>query len=91
MPGLLYKTFGALAVLACAALAARLAARRSFAAAFVGWNPLLAVHFGGTADEVMKHMARLWGFTVRLETQHEDGGVELVQETRIEKRRGHSD
>ena len=44
---------------------------------------------GGTADEVMKHMARLWGFTVRLETQHEDGTVELAQETRIEKRRGH--
>ena len=46
---------------------------------------------GGTLDEVMKHMARLWGFTVRLETQHEDGSVELVQETRIEKRRGHPD
>ncbi|MDT3671933.1 MAG: SpoVR family protein [Aromatoleum sp.] len=46
---------------------------------------------GGTADEVMKHMARLWGFTVRLETQHEDGTVELAQETRIEKRRGHPD
>ncbi|MCK0511189.1 SpoVR family protein [Aromatoleum buckelii] len=46
---------------------------------------------GGTIDEVMKHMARLWGFTVRLETQHEDGTVELVQETRIEKRRGHPD
>jgi len=46
---------------------------------------------GNTADEVMKHMARLWGFTVRLETQHEDGTVELAQETRIEKRRGHAD
>ena len=44
---------------------------------------------GTTVDEVMKHMARLWGFTVRLETQSEDGSVELVQETRIEKRRGH--
>jgi spore cortex formation protein SpoVR/YcgB (stage V sporulation) len=42
---------------------------------------------GNTADEVMKHMARLWGFTVRLETQHEDGTVELAQETRLEKRR----
>jgi spore cortex formation protein SpoVR/YcgB (stage V sporulation) len=46
---------------------------------------------GGTADEVMKHMARLWGFTVRLETQAEEGGVDLVQETRIEKRRGRAD
>src|SRR5574338_615996 len=46
---------------------------------------------GGTLDEVMKHMARLWGFTVRLETQHEDGSVELVQETRIEKRKPRGD
>ncbi|AYH44824.1 SpoVR family protein [Azoarcus sp. DN11] len=46
---------------------------------------------GGSIDEVMKHMARLWGFTVRLESQHEDGSVELVQETRLEKRRGQSE
>ncbi|MBD5800876.1 SpoVR family protein [Azoarcus sp. Aa7] len=46
---------------------------------------------GGSIDEVMKHMARLWGFTVRLETQHEDGSVELVQETRLEKRRGQAE
>jgi spore cortex formation protein SpoVR/YcgB (stage V sporulation) len=39
----------------------------------------------------MKHMARLWSFTVRLETQAEEGGVDLVQETRIEKRRGRTD
>ena len=46
---------------------------------------------GGNVDEVMKHLARLWGFTVRLETQHDDGTVELLQETRIEKRRGHGE
>ncbi|NMG30399.1 SpoVR family protein [Aromatoleum evansii] len=46
---------------------------------------------GGNIDEVMKHMARLWGFTVRLESQHEDGTVELVQETRLEKRRGQAE
>jgi spore cortex formation protein SpoVR/YcgB (stage V sporulation) len=46
---------------------------------------------GDTVDEVMKHMARLWGFTVRLEAQHEDGSVELLQESRIEKRRGQAD
>ncbi|BAL25245.1 SpoVR family protein [Azoarcus sp. KH32C] len=46
---------------------------------------------GGPIDEVMKHLARLWGFTVRLDTQREDGTIELVQETRIEKRRGNSD
>ncbi len=41
----------------------------------------------GTTDEVMRHIARLWGFTVRLETQHEDGCVETLRELRNEKRR----
>jgi hypothetical protein len=43
----LYKSLGAAAILVATALAARLARRREFAAAFVGWNPLLAIHFGG--------------------------------------------
>jgi alpha-1,6-mannosyltransferase len=43
----LYKSIGALAVLGAAALAVGLAVRRAFAAAFVGWNPLLALHFAG--------------------------------------------
>ncbi len=38
-----------------------------------------------SADEVMKHVARLWGFTVRLEAVHEDGGVELSHECVVEK------
>ena len=44
-----------LAVLACALLAARLARDRPFALAFVGWNPLLAIHFagGGHNDALM--------------------------------------
>jgi hypothetical protein len=42
-----YKTLAAGAVLAAAGLAARLARRRAFAFAFVGWNPLLALHFAG--------------------------------------------
>ena len=42
-----FKTLGAAAVLAAALLAARLSRRPAFACAFVGWNPLLAVHFGG--------------------------------------------
>ena len=43
-----YKTLAAIAVLAAAALAAKLAPRRrALALAFVGWNPLLAVHFAG--------------------------------------------
>jgi len=42
-----YKALGALAMLALTALAAFLGRERAFAAAFVGWNPLLAVHFAG--------------------------------------------
>ena len=33
-------------------------------------------------DEIMKHLARLWGFTVRLETMHDDGNVELCYEAK---------
>jgi len=43
----LYKGLAALAVVALSALAAGLAREQAFAAAFVGWNPLLAVHFAG--------------------------------------------
>lgn len=42
-----YKGLGAAAVLAAAALAARVSRRPASALAFVGWNPLLAIHFGG--------------------------------------------
>ena len=44
-----------------------------------------------SSSEVMKHFARLWGFTVRLERLGEDGSIELLQETRIEKRRADVD
>jgi hypothetical protein len=43
----IYKSLAAIAVLAAAALAARLSRRTALALAFVGWNPLLAVHFAG--------------------------------------------
>ncbi len=43
-----------------------------------------------SSGEVMKHFARLWGFTVRLERLNDDGSSELLQETRIEKRRADS-
>lgn len=42
-----YKALGAIALLAATALATFLARRRPFACAFVGWNPLLALHFAG--------------------------------------------
>jgi spore cortex formation protein SpoVR/YcgB (stage V sporulation) len=35
----------------------------------------------------MRHVARLWGFTVRLETVDESGKAELTHEIRNEKRR----
>ncbi|QBC33085.1 MULTISPECIES: SpoVR family protein [Pandoraea] len=38
-------------------------------------------------EEVLKHVARLWGFTVRLETVFEDGRNEMTHETKVEKRR----
>ena len=43
----LYKALAALAACAMVLLAARLASRPTLAVAFVGWNPLLAVHLAG--------------------------------------------
>ena len=37
-------------------------------------------------DEVLKHVARLWGFDVRLETVDEHGAVTSVRERKWEKR-----
>jgi stage V sporulation protein R len=42
---------------------------------------------GESLDEVMKHLGRLWGFSVRMETVFEDGRVELTHETQVEKRK----
>lgn len=42
-----FKALAAAAALAAALLAGRLARRRAFAIALVGWNPLLAVHLAG--------------------------------------------
>jgi hypothetical protein len=43
----LFKSLAAAAMLGTVALSASLARRRAFAAALVGWNPLLALHFAG--------------------------------------------
>lgn len=43
----LYKGLAALAMLVATALAVRLARRKAYACAFVGWNPLLALNFAG--------------------------------------------
>lgn len=37
-------------------------------------------------DEVMKHVARLWGFNVVLESQMENGRVEKTSEVKLDKR-----
>ena len=42
-----YRALAAAAMVALVLLAVRLAPRAAFAAAFVGWNPLLAIHFAG--------------------------------------------
>jgi spore cortex formation protein SpoVR/YcgB (stage V sporulation) len=39
-----------------------------------------------SVDTVLKHLAGLWGFTVRLETVTADGSVELLRELQHEKR-----
>ncbi len=39
-----------------------------------------------SADEVLRHLARLWGFTVRLESADEEGKVGEVREVRVDKR-----
>lgn len=51
----LYRGAATVCMLGLAWLAARLGRRPAFAAAFVGWNPLLAVHFagGGHNDALM--------------------------------------
>jgi Glycosyltransferase family 87 len=43
----IFKSLAALAMLGIVALTAFVARRRAFAAALVGWNPLLALHFAG--------------------------------------------
>jgi hypothetical protein len=45
--GRFWKWFAALGMLALVGAAAALARNRPFAAAFVGWNPVLALHFAG--------------------------------------------
>jgi spore cortex formation protein SpoVR/YcgB (stage V sporulation) len=52
-------------------------------------TPYLRRPLDTSADEVLRHVARLWGFTVRLETVGEDGMVELQNEIRGERHNHH--
>jgi len=56
-----FKVLAAVSMLALTALAARLASNRAFAAAFVGWNPLLAIHFAGGGHNDALMMALVLG------------------------------
>jgi spore cortex formation protein SpoVR/YcgB (stage V sporulation) len=38
---------------------------------------------GDSTPEMLKHLVRLWGFTVRLESANADGRVEYMQECRV--------
>jgi stage V sporulation protein R len=41
---------------------------------------------GGSSETMLKHVAMLWGFPVRLEEQDAEGNVTLLAEARIERR-----
>ena len=56
-----FKVLAAVSMLALTALAARLATNRAFAAAYVGWNPLLAIHFAGGGHNDALMMALVLG------------------------------
>ena len=42
---------------------------------------------GKTRDDVLHHVASLWGFKVRLEEQDEQGKVRLIAETVVDRRK----
>lgn len=39
---------------------------------------------GESTDEMLRHVSRLWGFDVRLETVYDDGRVEVTNECKVE-------
>ena len=65
-------------VLALTALAAGLAREQAFAAAFVGWNPLLAVHFAGGGHNDAWMMASCWGAPLAASGRRQLAGVAWV-------------
>ncbi|MBA3365498.1 MAG: DUF2029 domain-containing protein [Actinobacteria bacterium] len=57
----IYKALAAVAMLCITALAVRLSPHKAFACAFVGWNPLLALHFAGGGHNDAWMMALVLG------------------------------
>jgi hypothetical protein len=72
-----YKTLAALAMLAVVALTALIVRRKSYAAAFVGWNPLLALHFAGGGHNDAWMMALFLGALALWRCGQRDGAAVL--------------
>ena len=72
-----FKTIAAASMLALTVLAARLARNRAFAAAFVGWNPLLAIHFAGGGHNDALMLALVLGALVLAATARPRGAAIL--------------
>ncbi len=75
----LYKGLAAAAILAALAAVARIAAAPALAVAFVGWNPVLAVHLagGGHNDALVGALAAL-SVALVLRRRHELAGAALA-------------
>ena len=43
---------------------------------------------GDNSETMLKHIALLWGFPVKLEEQDKEGNVRIIAEARIERRHG---
>ena len=75
----LYKGLAAAAILAAIAAVARIAAAPALAVAFVGWNPVLAVHLGGGGhnDALVGGLAAL-SVALVIRRRHELAGAALA-------------
>jgi hypothetical protein len=77
---LVFRTIAALAAIAATLLAASIATRKAFAAAFVGWNPLLAASSAGGGHNDALMLVLMLG-TLALASRRRDiaaGGLWLV-------------
>ncbi|MGB8003123.1 MAG: glycosyltransferase 87 family protein [Gaiellaceae bacterium] len=74
---LVFRTVAALAAIGATLLAAYIARRKAFAAAFVGWNPLLAVSFGGGGHNDALMLVLLLG-ALALGTRRREGPAGVV-------------
>jgi hypothetical protein len=74
-----YKSLAAAAALGAALLAGRLARRKAFAIALVGWNPVLAVHLaGGGHNDAWVGALILAALALSSSKRAESGGVAWV-------------